>query len=307
MDTMTDEPNPAAPDVPPAGAGSLDAIVRALRAAVSSVEAAVARVTAGPAGTGSSTVEQLLELADAPALGDVVAHHNELTRAVAIVDQTGALPAREWDAVAGFGAPLATAVSRLRDHATAVLDAADAAEAGALDPAQRLGETLQLLVLVEDSLNLWHRLRLEHLRTTEPAALPEAIGQARGLLAEHLDRDGELLRRARRALARFAQGTTLELVKRLSSTRTVKNLVDLREDLDDFRAACRADAAGWLDDEDPAVAEALDEISRPVRIVGGALGEAIGGSAKAIGDRAAGVGASGVERIERIGRGIARR
>lgn len=303
MDTMTDEPNPDIPAGEP-----VDAVVRALRAAVSSVEAAVARMSSGAVGTGSnpagsSAVEQVLELADAPGLGDVVAHHNALTRAVAIVDQAGALPTREWEAIADLGAPLATAVTRLRSRASVVLDSADAAEPGALDPGQRLGETLQLLVLVEDSLYLWHRLRLDNLRTDDPGALPGAIAEARGLLAEHFGHDGELLRRARRALARSAEGTAFELVRRLSSTRTVKGMLELRQDLDDFRGACRADAAGWLDDEDPAIAEALDEISSPVRIVGGALGVAIGGSAKAFGDRAAGVGASGVERI---GRGIAK-
>ncbi len=307
MDVMT-EPNPdsagaASPGAESRDSSSLDAVVRALRGAVPSVEAAVARVYAGPAGADSDTVEQLLELAGAPGLGDVVAHHNALSRAVGIVDQTGALPPREWDAIAGLGAPLASAVTRLRTRAATVLDAADAAEPGALDPEQRLGETLQLLVLVEDCVNLWHRLRLDHLRTTDPEALPGAIGEARGLLADHFARDGELLRRARRALARSADGSALELVRRMSSARTVKNLIDLRQDLDDFRAACRADAAGWLDDEDPAVSAALEEISSPVRVVGGALGVAIGGSAKAFGDRAAGVGASGVERI---GRGFAK-
>jgi hypothetical protein len=298
MDIMTDEPNL---DVP--AGDRLDAVVRALRAAVSSVEAAVARMSAAPVGAESNIVEQVLELAGAPDLGDVVARHNVLTRAVAIVDQTGGLPPREWEAVADLGAALAMAVMRLRSHATAILDAAAADEPDALRPEQRLGETLQLLVLVEDSLNLWHRLRLEHLRTTAPEALPDAIREARELLAEHLDRDGDLLRRARRELARFAGGTALEIVRRMSSARTKKNLLDLRQDLDDFRVACRADAAGWLDDEDPAVAEVLDEIASPVKFVGGALGEAIGGSAKAFGDRAAGVGASGVERI---GRGIAK-
>lgn len=289
---MTDEPNH---DVP-AGA-ALDAVIRALRAAVSSVEAAVVRVSSGPAG--SDTVGQVLELAGAPDLGDVVAHHNALTRAVAIVDQSGALPSREWDSVAALGDPLAVAVVRLRAHASGVLAAADAAEPDALAPERRLGETLQLLVLAEDSLNLWHRLRLDHLRAVDPGALPEAIGEARGLLVDHFEYDGELLRRARRVLAQSAEGTTFELVRRMSSTRTVKYLIELRQDLDDFRVACRADTAGWLDDEEPEVARALDEISSPVRVVGGAIGV----SAKAFGDRAADVGTSG---IERIGRGIAK-
>ena len=50
-------------------------------------------------------------------------------------------------------------------------------------------------------------------------------------------------------------------------------LAGLRQDFDDFRWACRADEAGWLDDEDPLIAEALDSMSSPLKAVGGVLGD----------------------------------
>src|SRR5690606_29612721 len=67
--------------------------------------------------------------------------------------------------------------------------------------------------------------------------------------------------------------TPIEVVRRLSSGRTTKVLAGLRQDFDDFRWACRADEAGWLDDEDPVIAEALDSMSSPLKAVGGVLGD----------------------------------
>ena len=86
MDPMTDEPNLESGSAAAPRGDSLDTVVRALRAAVPSVEAAVARVYSSPVGTESHTVAELLAAAAVPDLGDVVATHNTLTRAVAIVE-----------------------------------------------------------------------------------------------------------------------------------------------------------------------------------------------------------------------------
>lgn len=259
-------------------------VMRALGDVVVSVEAAIARLQGDDAPPG--LVTQLLDIAGAPDLGDVVARHNALTRAVAIVDQRGALPEAEWDAVAGHGADLAVAVDRLREHAESVLDAEETApetEAGA-DPVPGatalvtastdglLGETLHLLVLVEGCLAAWHRLRVAH---AAPAERSGAVADARTVLAEHLHRDGELLRRARLALARVSAATPFETVRRLSSARTVRTLAQLRRDLEDFRSACGADAAGWLDDEAPGTDAELAAVDNPFRVVGDALGRGL--------------------------------
>ncbi len=122
---------------------------------------------------------------------------------------------------------------------------------------------------------MWQRLCIEHARTAGPDELSRILSASRILLAEHFEQDGELLRRGRRALARLAEGTPLEVVRRLSSPRITRTLARLREDLEDFRAACRADAAGWLVDEDPEIADALDSIDSPLKSVGGALGRGL--------------------------------
>ncbi|MEE2061407.1 hypothetical protein [Rhodococcus artemisiae] len=273
---MNDLPNP---DV--SGAIPADAIVRALAGVVGSVEAAIVRLRGDDAEP--DTVEKVLAGAGAPDLGDVVAHHNALTRAIAIVDHRGALPEEEWITVAELGPLLSSVVQRLRAYAFEILGpvepeitvSAHVALLLTMADDGRFGETLQLLVLVEDATTMWQRLRIERARTAEADERSEVLSAARVLLTEHFEQDGELLRRGRRALARVAEGTPLEVVRRLSSPRTMRTLARLREDLEDFRSACRADAAGWLVDEDPEIADALDSIDSPLKSVGGVLGRGL--------------------------------
>ena len=130
MDTMTDEPNPAAPDIPPAGAGSLDAIVRALRAAVSSVEAAVARVTAGPAGTGSSTGVVAMAATDEGILYEGAFGTRELGKDAAMTPDTVVWIASMTKAIT------ATAAMQLVERGTLQLDAPAADVVPALARAQ---------------------------------------------------------------------------------------------------------------------------------------------------------------------------
>ncbi|UGQ57180.1 hypothetical protein LSF60_18100 [Rhodococcus pyridinivorans] len=265
----TSKPTAAVPTAP-------DAVLEALRGAVASVEAAVVRLEGDDAAPG--TVDCVLDLAGAEPAGDIVATHNVLTRAASIADHTGGLPDRDWQSIADLGEVLARTVTRLRGHVSSSLDdlGLDAAVGEHVELLQKvaveeaLGETLQLLVIVEDCLFLWHRV---HLARTPDDELRDALTSARQVLADHFTQDAELLRRARAALARFAEGTPIEVVRRLSSGRTTKVLAGLRQDFDDFRWACRADEAGWLDDEDPVIAEALDSMSSPLKAVGGVLGD----------------------------------
>lgn len=276
MVDMNDLPNP---DV--SGALPADAIVRALAGVVGSVEAAIVRLRGDNAEP--DTVEKILAAAGAPDLGDVVVHHNTLTRAIAIVEHRGTLPDQEWAPIAELGPLLSVVVQRLRAYAFELLGpvepeitvSAHVALLLTMADEGRFGETLQLLVLVEDAATMWQRLRIERSRTAEPDELSEVLSASRTLLAEHLEQDGELLRRGRRALARLAEGTPIEVVKRLSSPRTMRLLARLREDLEDFRSACRADAAGWLVDEDPESADALDSIDSPLKSVSGVLGRSL--------------------------------
>ncbi|AXY51333.1 hypothetical protein QM787_04725 [Rhodococcus ruber] len=297
-----------------------DAVARALRAAIVSVEAAVARV--------HELSAEILELVGAPDGGDAVDHHNALTRVAGILDGTGRLRAADWESVRGLGDVLADRAERLHAHAGRLLDGL-AVDAPAQDrvaclqqavATDRLGETLQLLVLVEDSLNLWQRLRLEQVRTTEPDRLEHERAAIGTSLAGRVERDVALLLRARARLASYAGLTPFELVRWLSSARVKRDIARFRTDLDDVAAAFGSAAQRALEAEDPAVAENLVELGKPVRAAGGALGESartlgdsartlgdsartLGDSARTLGGRAVGAGTTGVGKL---GRGLHR-
>ncbi|KOS53619.1 hypothetical protein [Rhodococcus rhodochrous] len=290
-----------------------DAVARALRDAIVSVEAAVARV--------HELSAEIFELVGAPEGGDAVDHHNALTRVAGILDGTGRLRGADWESVRGLGDVLADRGERLRAHAGRVLDGL-AVDAPAQDRAaclqqavetDRLGETVQLLVLVEDSLNLWQQLRLEQVRATEPDRLEDARAAIGASLAGRVEGDVALLLRARARLASYAVHTPFELVRWLSSARVKRDIARLRADLDDVAAAFGSAAQRALEAEDPAVAENLAELGNPVRAVGGALGESartlgesartLSDSARTLGGRAVGAGTTGVGKL---GRGLHR-
>lgn len=258
----------------------LIAVQVALKTAVASVEAAVQRV--------EGSVEQVLTIAEASRVGDVVGHHASLSRLVHALEATGSLPSADWESVAGLGPSLEVGVERLREHLKRTLKGFDDEKAylhRAMDE-NRLGESLQLLVVAEQSLYLWQRLRIARVAATEPDHLGSVTDSARRMLAEHLERDGELLVHARAELASYTAIKPLEIVRRMSSRTLKRDMPALRQDLDDFAVARRSQVVGWVEHEDPSIGDALAELGSRAKLVGGA--------AKALGSRAVDVGAFGL-------------
>lgn len=138
-------------------------------------------------------------------IGDVIGHHQALRRTVLMLDESGQLPTADWDSLAPLGPGLEVVVERLRAHIRKSIDGFDASRpvqerASYLQKAvedNRLGESLELLVIAEDSLYLWQRLRIERVKHTEPEHLELVVASARKMLADHLAADGELLLRGR--------------------------------------------------------------------------------------------------------------
>lgn len=265
----------------------------ALRTAIASVEAAVARV--------QDTVDQILAIASASRTGDVIGHHAVLARTVATLDSAGALPTADWNSIAGLGPDLEVGVERLRNHIKRTLEGFDTSKpvqvrASYLQSAvqnNRLGESLQLLVIAEDSLYLWQQLRIERIRETEPQHLAAVLADARSLLAEHLDRDSALLLHARAELATYAAIRPLEIVRMLSKSKVKRDMKNLRRDLDDFATARSSQVMGWQEYEDPSVAEALAVVGNRAM----ALGAAVSGTTRGIAGGALDVGAEGIGRV----------
>jgi len=136
------------------------AVQMALKMAIAEVNDSIKRV--------EGKVESVLKLVAANRIGDVKGHYSTVERMTSNLDRTGVLPATDWQSIASLGPDLVVTVERLRAHAVSTLDTFDASKpvqeraetlARAVED-NRLGETLNLLIVAEESLNKWQRLRL---------------------------------------------------------------------------------------------------------------------------------------------------
>ncbi|WP_371714763.1 hypothetical protein [Rhodococcus qingshengii] len=273
------------------------AVQVALEVAIASVNESIARV--------EGKVEQVLVLAQASRVGDVVGHFTTLDRLVTTLDEHGALPTADWESVAGLRPTLNVTIERLREHVKRTLAGFDATRpvqdrADYLRRAieeNRLGETLHLLVVSEQSLYLWQRLRIARVQATEPQHLQMVLDDARTLLAEHFERDGELLLHARSELSNFAKMHRLDGFRWGAAHNLKHDIVTLKDDLDDFARARGSQVMGWTEHESPSVVDALAEVGSRAASAGSAVAGAAG---KAIGAGVSGVGSG----IGWVGRGI---
>lgn len=273
-----------------ANAMQANAATAALRAAIATVEDAVERV--------EGKVEELLGLASAERTGDVMGHRQALAHVSALLDATGMLPTTDWDSVASLGPQLVAGTEKLRAHVAAMLAALDPAgsaqeRADKLSKAVdggRVGETLQLLLVAQDSLYLWQRLRIERVRSTEPEHLAAVSESARALLRENARLDQELIQLTASRLASYATLKPLELHRKLSARKLRKNLTSLQADLTSFAMQRHLQIVGWEDGAAPTVRDALTEV-RDRAIGGGRAVRALG--SKAVDSSAQGAGQAG--------------
>lgn len=274
------------------------AATAALRAAIASVEDAVARV--------DGKVDKLLVLAAAERTGDILGNHQVLAHLVDLVDARGMLPAADWDSVASLGPALVAGTEKLRAHVTGTLEALDAS-LPAQDRADKLknavkdgrvGDTLQLLLVAQDSLYLWQRLRIARVQASEPEHLDAVIESARGQLREYLRLDQELVQLTASRLASYASLKPLELHRKLSARSLQSNLSSLQKDLTGFATQRHLQIVGWEGGAAPTVRDALSEV-RNRAVHGGRAVRALG--SKAVDSSAQGAGQAGhwLQGIER--------
>lgn len=269
------------------------AVQIALSTSIASVEEAVVRV--------EGKVDRVLAMVEASQTGDVVGHYATVDRLVANLDGRGALPTADWESVAGLGPTLVVTIEKLRDHVKRTLAGFDASlpvrdRADYLRRAvedNRLGETLQLLVIAEQSLYLWQRLRIARVRATESEHLAMVLDDAREFLAEHLERDSELLLHARTELSHYANMRPLDGIYWGATHNLKHDISKLKRDLDSFADARGSQVMGWVDHDRPTVGDAVAEVGSRVASAGEVAGRAIGAGAS---DVASGLG--------RFGRGI---
>ncbi len=273
------------------------AVQVALASAIASVEKSVARV--------EGKVERVLMLAEASRAGDVRGHYVVLSRLTAQLDERQILTNTDWESVASLGPKLVVTIERLREHAKRTLGGFDSTKPvheradylrKALDD-NRLGETLHLLVVSEQSLYLWQRLRIARVQATEANHLQMVLDDARRLLEDNADQDGALLHHAREHLSEFTRMNRLDGFRWGATHNLSHDIVKLRDDLEGFAEARGRQITEWVAVEKPSIADAFAEVGSRALSVGGS---AAAGAGRALGAGLAGAGAG----LGFVGRGV---
>ena len=266
-------------NVTPARLASMQmvAVQLALKTAIAEVEESVQRV--------EGKVEEVLRLAHANRSGDVLGDRVTIERMVTYLDRHGSFSDADWDSIAGIGPALNRTVEQLRHHADRTLKSFDASKP-IQDRAEfivkavegdQLGETLSLLVVAQESLFKWQRLRLSRVEDTQPEHLQQVMDDARELLARQLAEDDALFQRAREILKAVARTEAIDGFRFLSVKGLQRDLPQLRADLDRFATARRAHLHEWEDFKSPtpkeAATAALDRVTDTATTVYGVASE----------------------------------
>lgn len=211
-------------------------------------------------------VDAVLNLASAQLLGDVYGHQRLLKRKLEEIDDGSALTDTDWSSIASLGTDLEVGVERLRQHAVRTLltmNANDDADKRAehLKKAVtdgRLCETLQLLLVAQQSLYMWQRLRLERVSTAEPDFIGQTTASARTTLREQLGADRELADKLRRTIDSYAFLRVSEVHRQLSGRTLTKYRAPLAEMVDKFIEIRGLQVDSWIGTRHATVREAVD-------------------------------------------------
>ncbi|MDX1874523.1 hypothetical protein SBI67_20580 [Mycolicibacterium sp. 120266] len=259
------------------------AVQLALTGAIAEVEESVKRV--------EGKVEEVLRLAHANRSGDVLGDRTTIDRMTAYLDRHGSFSDADWDSIAAIGPALNRTVEQLRHHADRTLRSFDPdkpikGRAEFIVSAVQngyLGETLSLLVVAQESLFKWQRLRLARVEATQPEHVQQVMDDARDLLARQLTEDGALYQRAHEVLAAVAKTDALDGIRIRSVQRLERDLPVLRADLDRFASARRAQLEEWQVFEAPSPKDAATAaIGRVGETANAALTATSGGTAIAL-------------------------
>ncbi|ORA98807.1 hypothetical protein BST30_25390 [Mycobacterium mantenii] len=238
----------------------LVAVQVALKSAVAQVEDAVRRV--------EDKVESVLEVTRAQRAGDVLGNNVTISRMVESLEKYGSLPDADWDSVAALGPALNVTVEQLRNHVSRILASLDhklpvQARAEKLRNAitdNRFGETLSLLVVAEQALYKWQRVRLARIESTQPEQLLRAIDEARELVEHHRHEDVHIYQNAKEILDRFAKTSAIDGFRFWAVRELAKHRSALGEELDHFAEARRHQVEAWEDFNIPSFLDAAGAV-----------------------------------------------
>ncbi|MDQ8043315.1 MAG: hypothetical protein AAGC46_01955 [Solirubrobacteraceae bacterium] len=172
------------------------AVSLALRSAIADVQAAVEAV--------DQKVSDVQRRVRTREIGEVLGTFRFLQGIVASTRARGRLLDADWDQVAGVRKDLEIALEALRAYVTESINDIDAgdplpkreAAIGRIGDPKAVAGSLHLILVAEQSLHLLEYLRLERVRTTDPAHVESALADARQGLADQRARDAALVRTA---------------------------------------------------------------------------------------------------------------
>lgn len=234
------------------------AVQLALKTAIAEVEKSVERV--------EGKVEEVLRLAHAHRSGDVLGDRVTIDRMTTYLDRHGSFSDADWDSIAGIGPALNRTVEQLRHHADRTLQSFDATKPiqeradfiiKAVDSNQ-LGETLSLLVVAQESLFKWQRLRLARVEATQPEHVQQVLDDTRDLLTRQLAEDDALFQRARDILEAVAKTEAIDGFRFWSVQGLQRSLPTLRSDIDQFGTSRRAHMQEWQEFRAPSARDAAN-------------------------------------------------
>ena len=236
------------------------AVQMALKMAIAEVNESIKRV--------EGKVESVLKLAEADRIGDVRGQYATVVRMTRNLDRTGVLPATDWQSVAALGPDLIIVVEKLRAHVERTLNDFDPSKpvqdrAEVLKRAvedKSIGETLSLLILAEESLNNWQRLRIARVQDVEPEHRRHVVEDAFDLLATQVAQDGALYRRATEVLETYRQTSAIDGFRVWSVRDIAKHSKSLKDDLDTFARARRHQLEEWQELDMPTVGDAASRV-----------------------------------------------
>ena len=236
------------------------AVQMALKMAIAEVNESIERV--------EGKVESVLKLAEADRIGDVRGQYAAVERMTRNLDRTGVLPATDWQSVAALGPGLIIVVEKLRAHVERTLDDFDDSKpvqdrAEVLKRAveeKSIGETLNLLILAEESLNNWQRLRIARVKDVEPEHRQHVVDDASDLLATQVAQDGALYRRATEVLETYRKTSAIDGFRYWSVRDIAKHSKSLKADLDAFARARRHQLENWQEVDVPTVGDAASRV-----------------------------------------------
>jgi hypothetical protein len=255
------------------------AVSMALRSAIADVQKAVEEV--------ADKVDDIRKQLRARLQGDVIGTYRHLREVAEQTTRRGRLLEADWDSVAGVRNQLHRDLDTLRSYVRA--EAAEVTLDLSVPARERrfrrfvaepgsVADMLRLILVTEQSLQLFEYLRLQRIRDTDAEHVESALEDARASLVGQQDRDEELVNLMLAAVERGRVVEALEVHRVLSKSSLDAAARRFHEQVAAFSESSRLTLPGELDDmRQASIADARAELrrragetSRSARELGGA-------------------------------------